>query len=194
MKIFTIDVDPATDYQRYLVMQGIDYNTMVMDAYDETGDDVPGDKRFVMVTGPFDLAPGDTATICVGIMAALDTTILKILSDSAQSVYNTYVGAGGAPPAVAPVSEMKARNQPNPFTRTTTINYQLTRPGLVSLEVYNVAGQLVSTLVSSAMPAGRHSATWDGRDEQGRRVSAGVYLYQLRAGDKALTRKMVLVR
>ncbi len=202
MKIFTIDVDPATDSERYLVLQGYDYNTMVMDAYDETGDDVPGDKRFVMVSGPFDLAPGDTATICVGVMAALDTTILKILSDSAQSVYNTYVGAGGAPPDVAPVSEMRARNQPNPFTRTTTINYQLTRPGLVSLKVYNVTGQLVRTLVdgtspSAASPRGEGrvgSVSWDGRDERGRMAAAGVYLYQLRAGDKALTRKMVLLR
>lgn len=194
MKIFTIDVDPATDSDRYLVLQGYDYNTMVMDAYDETGDDAPGDKRFVMVSGPFDLAPGDTATLCVGVMAALDTTILKILSDSAQSVYNTYVGVGGAPPAVAPVRELKAQCLPNPFRRTATIRYQVARPGPASLEVYNVAGQLVRTLVRADLQAGRHSASWDGRDESGRAVSAGIYLYRLRAGGGTLAGKMVLVR
>ncbi len=103
------------------------------------------------------------------------------------------VGVNGGPNAFAP-DLLLAQNLPNPFRQQTTINYQLTRPGLVSLRIYNVAGQMVRTLASSAMPAGSYSATWDGRDESGRRVSAGVYLYQLRANDRALTRKMVLVR
>jgi hypothetical protein len=102
-------------------------------------------------------------------------------------------GVGGGPGAFAP-DLMLEQNLPNPFSQLTTIRYQLAKPGLVSLRVYNVAGQMVRTVVGSAMPAGRHSATWDGRDESGRRVSAGVYLYQLQAGDRALTRKMVLVK
>jgi hypothetical protein len=103
------------------------------------------------------------------------------------------VGVAGEPGAFAP-DLMLEQNLPNPFRQMTTINYQLTKPGLVSLKVYNVAGQMVRTVVGSAMPAGRHSATWDGRDEGGRRIAAGVYLYQLQAGDRALTRKMVLVK
>ncbi|HBE73899.1 MAG TPA: hypothetical protein DDW31_07445 [candidate division Zixibacteria bacterium] len=111
------------------------------------------------------------------------------------------VGVAGGPDGLAP-DLVLAQNLPNPFTRTTTINYQLTRPGLVSLKVYNVTGQLVRTLVdgtspSAASPRGEGrvgSVSWDGRDERGRMAAAGVYLYQLRAGDKALTRKMVLVR
>jgi flagellar hook assembly protein FlgD len=72
--------------------------------------------------------------------------------------------------------------------------YQITKPGSVSLKVYNIAGQIVKTVVSSRLPAGRYSASWDGRDEQDRTVAAGVYLYQLQAGDRTLTKKMVLVR
>jgi flagellar hook assembly protein FlgD len=52
----------------------------------------------------------------------------------------------------------------------------------------------VRRLVSKDLPAGRHAATWDGRDEQGRSVSSGVYLYRLHAGGKILTGKMTLAR
>ena len=102
------------------------------------------------------------------------------------------VGVEGRPEGqVMPL--LLAQNLPNPFRQSTIINFQLSKPGLVSLKVYNVAGQLVKTVVDAQKSAGNYSATWDGRDQAGRSVAAGVYLYQLRAGDRALTRKMVLL-
>jgi len=103
------------------------------------------------------------------------------------------VSVNGGPNAFAP-DLLLEQNLPNPFCQLTTISYQLTRPGLVSLRVYNIAGQMVKTLVHSSLSAGRYNTTWDGRDEQGQKVAAGVYLYQLQAGDMALTKKMVLIR
>ena len=108
-------------------------------------------------------------------------------------VFRGSTAVGGGPGCLSQRLFL-SQSLPNPFTRSTTIRYQLTKPGLVSLRVYNVAGQLVRTVVNSQQDAGTYGATWDGRDGTGRQVSAGVYLYQLRAGDKALTRKMVLVR
>jgi flagellar hook assembly protein FlgD len=60
--------------------------------------------------------------------------------------------------------------------------------------VYDVRGRRVRTLVNKFVPAGYHEAVWDGRDDFGNRVASGVYLYQLRAGGVAETRKMVLLK
>ncbi|MCU0607731.1 MAG: hypothetical protein MUF78_10015 [Candidatus Edwardsbacteria bacterium] len=87
-RIFTIDIDPATDADRYLVMRGYNYKTMVMDAYDETGTATPGDKRFVMASGPFHMAAGDSAATCVGLICALDRAALLQVSDVAQQIYD----------------------------------------------------------------------------------------------------------
>jgi hypothetical protein len=193
-KIFTIAKDPSAEMDFYHMMQGYTIQSMVMDAYDEWGAETPGDKRFIMASGPFDLAPGDSAIICIGVMVALDTNAVKALSDSAQAFYEAHLGVASAPSAIPMTGDFTTRNLPNPFRQSTIINYQLSKPGLVSLNIYNVSGQLVKTIIKAQQPAGSHSVRWDGRDDNGRAVAAGVYLYQLRAGDKALTRKMVLVR
>ncbi len=104
----------------------------------------------------------------------------------------TGVAGGPGQPTIGRLT--LAQNLPNPFARFTRIDYQLPKPGLVRLRVYNVAGQLVRTLVDGPQTAGPHAASWDGRDGNGRGVAAGVYLYQLRAGDGTLTKKMILVR
>ncbi|OGF12998.1 MAG: hypothetical protein A2024_01880 [Candidatus Edwardsbacteria bacterium GWF2_54_11] len=87
-KIFTLDTDPAVDEERYLVLQGINYATLIEDAYDETGADAPDDKRFLMSSGPFTLYDDSVATTCIGVIGALDTTKLKLASDIAQTIYD----------------------------------------------------------------------------------------------------------
>ncbi len=86
------------------------------------------------------------------------------------------------------------QNHPNPFNPTTTIRYSLARPHLVLIEVYNVLGQLVSTLENSEQGAGVYETTWDGKNTNGQEVASGVYFYRLKAGDFVQTRKMVLSR
>ena len=63
-----------------------------------------------------------------------------------------------------------------------------------SLQVFDVAGRLVTTLVNEPRGAGRYSATWNGVDASGARVGSGVYFYRLSAGNGSLTRKMVLLK
>lgn len=65
---------------------------------------------------------------------------------------------------------------------------------MVNLKIYNIAGQLVRTLASGQVPAGPHSVKWDGRDNSGNKVSSGIYIYRLQAGNKDLTRKLVVLR
>ncbi len=91
-------------------------------------------------------------------------------------------------------------NYPNPFNSTTAISYQLSavRPHRTTLKIYNILAQVVKTLVDEDQKAGYYEVCWDGRDNFGREVSSGVYIYRLEViGDRlkvTKTRKMVLLR
>ena len=85
------------------------------------------------------------------------------------------------------------QNYPNPFNPSTIIPYQLPAAAQVRLEVFNLLGQRVATLVDGEQPAGFHSARWDGTDGAGRAAAAGVYLYRLQSGPVVATQRMVLV-
>ena len=87
-----------------------------------------------------------------------------------------------------------AANYPNPFNPSTVIGFELSVPGPVQLQVYNVLGQRIATLVDRLMPAGKHKVLWDGRTESGARSASGVYLYRLKVGDQIETRKMMLLK
>ncbi|MBI4725752.1 T9SS type A sorting domain-containing protein [candidate division TA06 bacterium] len=86
------------------------------------------------------------------------------------------------------------QNVPNPFKQSTMINYQLTKPGLATLKVYNIQGQAVKTLVNSIQSAGRHQAQWDGRDAAGNRASSGIYFVKLEAEGKTITRSLQYIK
>ena len=94
-----------------------------------------------------------------------------------------------------PDTVLSAVAAPNPFNPTTTIHMQVPMRGVVWLTIYNVAGQVVRTLLDDyELEAGYHSVDWDGRDQQGQPVTSGVYLYHLRAGTQALVHKLLLLR
>jgi len=86
------------------------------------------------------------------------------------------------------------QNYPNPFNPSTIIRFGLPEPGLVRLTLFNILGQRVVTLVDERQEAGYHQIVWDGRDQGGGLCAAGVYFYQLRAGDFVTTKKMVLLK
>ncbi len=83
---------------------------------------------------------------------------------------------------------------PNPFNPRTTITYSIPQEGAVLLEIYDLAGRHVNTLVSEHIDAGEHHIQWNGKDDAGNQVASGVYLYQLRAGDFVDTKRMVLLK
>jgi hypothetical protein len=88
-----------------------------------------------------------------------------------------------------------AQNRPNPFNPTTTIEYTVKVRGMVNLRIYNVAGQLIRTLVNDVKSPGEvHAVVWDGRNNSGQTVSSGVYFYKLVSGDFVQTKKMVLLK
>jgi flagellar hook assembly protein FlgD len=86
------------------------------------------------------------------------------------------------------------QNHPNPFNPSTTISFTLPEKSATTLSIYNVNGELVTTLVNRALEAGFEEVTWNGRDANGNQVSTGVYFYRLCAGKRTLTKKMVLLK
>ncbi len=84
-------------------------------------------------------------------------------------------------------------NYPNPFNPSTIIPYQLAASSHVRLEVFNLLGQRIATLVDAARPAGFHTATWHATDGSGRAVAAGVYIYRMTVGEEHQTGRMVLI-
>ena len=87
------------------------------------------------------------------------------------------------------------QNYPNPFNPTTTIYYSVGKESNITIQVYNLLGKKVKTLINNRRrPAGYHYLQWDGRNDDGRRVASGVYLYQMRSDENVLTKKMVLIR
>jgi hypothetical protein len=83
---------------------------------------------------------------------------------------------------------------PNPSNGQMRIIYQLPKESMVNFRIYNVMGQLVRTLRSGKEKAGYYTATWDGKDAQGKKAGAGVYFYRLDAGEYSKTKKLVIVR
>ena len=85
---------------------------------------------------------------------------------------------------------------PNPFNPETVIRFDVLEYGRVSLTIYDVSGRIVRTLVDEekAPVAGGYSVVWDGRSNSGATVPSGVYFYKLRADNRTLTRKMILLK
>jgi len=86
------------------------------------------------------------------------------------------------------------QNFPNPFNPSTTLRYELPEDGLVNVTIYDMMGRQVSTLLSSHQTAGYKSIQWNATNDFGKPVSAGVYLYQIQAGEFVQTKKMVLLK
>ena len=87
-----------------------------------------------------------------------------------------------------------ARNAPNPFNSTTQIVYRLSSPGPVRLEIYNVLGQLVRTLVDQFQAVGSYQVRWDARDQRGFQLSSGVYITRLNYPGGEQTRRILYLR
>ncbi|MDP1675273.1 MAG: T9SS type A sorting domain-containing protein, partial [Bacteroidota bacterium] len=86
------------------------------------------------------------------------------------------------------------QNYPNPFNPTTNIVYNLANSGPVRLEVFNIIGQKVATVVDEVQNAGTWNVRWNGSDAAGKQVSSGIYLYRLTTGSFVSTKKMMFIK
>ena len=86
------------------------------------------------------------------------------------------------------------QNYPNPFNPTTTIAYDLPEDAFITLEIYDILGRRVRTLINSQIEAGYQKIIWDGRNDYGLELSSGFYFYRINAGNFNKTQKMVLLK
>ena len=86
------------------------------------------------------------------------------------------------------------QNYPNPFNPLTILRYDLPENSLVDITIYDIYGREVKTLINQTQDAGYKSVTWDATNDYGKPVSAGIYLYQIQAGDYISSKKMVLLK
>ncbi|MEZ5358213.1 MAG: S8 family serine peptidase [Candidatus Zixiibacteriota bacterium] len=98
--------------------------------------------------------------------------------------YSAEIGAG----------DFHLSNAPNPFNPATHIRYRLSAEMAVRLDIFNILGQVVATLVDETQEAGAHTAVWDGRDASGRMAASGIYIYRLSANGHSQSRKMALMK
>jgi hypothetical protein len=110
-------------------------------------------------------------------------------------IWATVQAATGVPEGFAGLSKVELlANHPNPFHPITTIDFTLPAKTSVDLSIYDATGRRVRTLARGERIAGPHSAVWDGTDENGRDVAAGVYLARLETPAAVRTQKMVLLK
>ncbi len=148
-----------------------------------------------------DISVGFQQNSTVGCQMQFDTTraltFAPIVGGRAVRItrYPDPMGVAGEPQATAiPKSFQLERAYPNPMRQGTTISYQLPRESKASLKVYNVLGQQVRMLDEGQRRAGVHSVRWDGRDDRGRQVSAGVYLFRLETPSYTGTNRITVIR
>jgi archaellum component FlaG (FlaF/FlaG flagellin family) len=123
---------------------------------------------------------------------AVDQFIIKL--DDIELVYGLSPDEISDSDKIVVKKSSLAANYPNPFNPTTTISFDLAVSGHVSIDVFNIRGQKVTTLVNDEFNAGPHTVNWNGVDSNGRSVSSGIYFYRMTTDDFTSTRKMILMK
>lgn len=95
---------------------------------------------------------------------------------------------------LTPTSYQLEQNYPNPFNPSTTFNYSITEDTDVTINIFDIMGRKIKTLVDENQTSGTYQVTWDGKNDQGVSVSSGIYFYRIKAGDFVQTRKMSLLK
>jgi len=116
----------------------------------------------------------------------------SILTDAASAILTNLLSTGDG--KLLPNNFALHQNYPNPFNPITQIRYDLPEDALVSITIYDIMGRSIKSLVNSNQTAGYRSIRWDGKNNLGEGVSAGMYIYSIQAGKFRQTKKMVLLK
>lgn len=120
------------------------------------------------------------------------SAVYEVGESDVATITFVYTGTD-ADETIVTITELRG-NHPNPFNPDTNISFSIKDQSNVTIEVFNIKGEKIRTLIDKELPAGHHSVVWDGRNQHNREVSSGVYFYRMRAGKYASTRKMILMK
>ena len=122
----------------------------------------------------------------------IDVNVMETLLTTEESWVPTTiksVDSNTLHPAAMPRGIVLNQNYPNPFNPSTTIEFSISQSNFVTLKIYNVLGEVVATLVSERLDAGKHAYKWDANG-----LASGMYLYKIQAGDLVQSKKLMLLR
>jgi hypothetical protein len=171
----------------------------------ETGtgwlDSSPADRRFLMNSGPFTITPGDSQEVVTGVLIARglnnlnSVTLLKQYSEMLnQFYYDSLLVAINPNFITTPDVFILKQNYPNPFNPSTTIEYSISNSNHIKLDIHNVLGKKVKTLVNEKKTPGNHKVKWDGKDDKGKIVPSGIYFYTLQFNDIKKTKRLLFIK
>ena len=161
-------------------------------------DPFSGEKRIMGTVGPFNFAPGDSQFVKIKMAVGQGSNrlnslqLLKSILDAPEKVITDP--EPWPPVNVLPTRFILSQNFPNPFNPSTTIEYDLPYTSNVKIEVFNILGQSVRTLVDTKQIANRYSIQWDGTDRAGNKLATGLYFYKITADNFTSSRKMLLLK
>ena len=113
----------------------------------------------------------------------------------AVQIINASNIVGIEEPTVGMINDYEiTQNYPNPFNPSTSIEYKIPETSSVRIDIYNINGQKIRTLVDELQGSGNHLVVWDSKNEYGQTVSSGTYFYQLEVNDYVKTKKMILLK
>ncbi len=182
------EVLDTTELWRNLLVQMLAEPVPWLSVPDEGAVPAGGSVDIQVTIDAADLAPGDHA-------AHLELRTNEAVRDTYLLPITLTVTSDPTAAEATPAAAIVLRAYPNPFNPATNLAFDLRDPGPVSLHLHDAAGRRVRTLLSGAPhAAGSHSVRWDGRDDRGRAVAAGVYLARLEMAGKVLRERLVLVR
>lgn len=138
----------------------------------------------------YDLGTYSGTPVYIGIQCVSDDAFIFFVDDVAVAGEEVSIDD----PTVGVLNTVLNSNYPNPFNPETTISYTLGENQQVRLDIYNVKGQLVRTLVNENKAAGNHRVLWNGLDKQNQPVSSGIYYYKMTAGKYSSSKKMILLK
>ena len=149
------------------------------------------DISFVVSGGPINIPAGKSAKIAFAVAAADNISDLRNVVHQSRIKYQTEIATEVNNTVELPTKFSLSQNYPNPFNPSTTISYQLSNAGHVSLKVYDLLGREVATLVNELKKSGNYNFVFSINNYQ---LSSGVYFYQLNAGSFMATKKFVLIK
>ncbi len=155
----------------------------------------PLDQRYLITSGSFSLAAGDTQEIAIAIFMAKGTdniqsiTELRNASGFIQNFYDGALVTNTKDKVEYPSVYSLEQNYPNPFNPITVIQYSLGKQSKVKLKIFDILGREVTTLVNNIQKSGRHIVEFNASS-----LASGVYFYRIEAGDFILTKKMILLK
>jgi len=119
-----------------------------------------------------------------------NVTVQSAMAQIFQDIPSSVTSGSDSKPSFFTLEQ----NYPNPFNPETTIQYEIPKTSQVSIRIFNILGKEVRTLVNTKRKAAKYTVIWDGRNNNGKAVSSGIYLYKILAGQYVKTRKMILLR